>query len=463
MTNPKSSSLVFSHRRRLLIGLALAATPYPSMAQTLLSASPSPSSARFWSSAEYSRLVIETPERLPYRFFTLTAPNRLVFDFDRRDMVQELIALSRQIEETHDPYIASLRLGDREQGKLRLVLDVKDAVDPQVFELSPVANFGYRLILDVYPKLLFDPLLWLVREFEEQNNVAALESKYADDESLLKLVHEYEQRAKPVGAPSQSAPQSTTKTPSSPSSPTTPDPSAPEKAGQGKKPARAIIVMIDPGHGGEDPGAIGKRGTMEKNVVLAIGKHLKKIIDAVPNMRAALTRDGDYFVPLNQRVEKARRIKADLMVSIHADAFSQPTASGSSVFALSEKGATSSAARWLAQKENEADLVGGINIKKGKDMLLAKTLLDLSQAAQIKSSLDVGALILKALARHNALHRGVVEQASFAVLKAPDIPSILVETAFISNPQEEEKLRTATHQQRFAESIAEGIFRFFKV
>jgi len=225
-------------------------------------------------------------------------------------------------------------------------------------------------------------------------------------------------------------------------------------------PPRRITIAIDPGHGGEDPGAIGRRGTYEKNVTLAIARKLKAALDAEPNMRAMLTRDDDYFVPLAARVQKARRVQADLFVSIHADAFREAHARGSSVFALSENGATSAAARWLAQKENAADLIGGVNIGV-KDPMLARTLLDLSQTAQINDSLKVGRHVLEGIGTHNALHKSTVEQAGFAVLKAPDIPSILVETAFISNPDEEMKLRSERHQQKFADSIAAGVKRYF--
>jgi len=223
---------------------------------------------------------------------------------------------------------------------------------------------------------------------------------------------------------------------------------------------RRITIALDPGHGGEDPGAIGRRGTFEKNVTLAIGRKLKRIIDAEPGMRAMLTRDDDYYVPLAARVQKARRVEADLFVSIHADAFREARARGSSVFALSESGATSTAARWLAQQENAADLIGGVNLD-GKDPVLARTLLDLSQTAQISDSLKVGRHMLDSIGTINALHKGAVEQAGFAVLKAPDIPSVLVETAFISNPDEELKLRSDRHQTKFAESMGDGIRRYF--
>jgi N-acetylmuramoyl-L-alanine amidase len=241
---------------------------------------------------------------------------------------------------------------------------------------------------------------------------------------------------------------------------TTPAEPARDKRVDSKPASRKVTIAIDPGHGGEDPGAIGPRGTYEKNVALAIGKKLKAVIDAEPNMRAMLTRDGDYFVPLADRVQKARRVQADLFISIHADAFRESNARGSSVFVLSEGGATSAAAKWLAQKENSADLIGGVDLDR-RDPMLARMLLDLSQTAQINDSLKVGRQVLEGIGTHNALHKATVEQAGFAVLKAPDIPSILVETAFISNPDEELKLRSERHQQKFAESIRDGVARYF--
>jgi N-acetylmuramoyl-L-alanine amidase len=222
---------------------------------------------------------------------------------------------------------------------------------------------------------------------------------------------------------------------------------------------RPLVIAIDPGHGGEDPGAIGPTGLREKDVVLAIGRRLARLIDAQPGMRAHLVRDGDYFVPLQMRVVKARALKADLFVSIHADAWMQPTARGSSVYALSLSGATSAAARWLASRENEADLIGGVNLNVS-DPILKQTLLDLSQTATINDSLRLGRSVLSELGRINRLHRKQVEQAGFAVLKAPDIPSILVETAFISNPDEEQRLADETQQERIAQSILDGIRRY---
>ncbi|MDR1529470.1 MAG: N-acetylmuramoyl-L-alanine amidase [Burkholderiales bacterium] len=448
----RASFLIVSLTRRRFLrwsGVLASALTFPALQ---VFASAQKTITRFWPSEEYTRLVIETEHEVPFRVMTLNDPYRLVLDMEKLDLSPELTELATQFD-GNDSYIAGIRIARYNEKVVRLVFDLKTKINPQAFTLKPIAGFGYRLVVDLYPKESFDPLLALVREFEAQNSVDALEEKYADDEELLALVREYEKRGEEavkgtLPAPTPSEPPS--KLPSQ-SLPTAKPPAKP----------RPIIVMLDPGHGGEDPGAIGKRGVREKNVVLSIARMAKKLIDAEPGMRAMLTRDGDYFVPLRRRVEKARRVKADLMVSIHSDAFTKSSARGSSVYALSERGATSEAARWLANKENDADLVGGINIKTN-DTTLARTLLDLSQMAQIKVSLQVGALILKELSQHNRLHKDKVEQAGFAVLKAPDIPSVLVETAFISNPEEEAKLRNSEHQRRFARSIAQGVKRFFQ-
>jgi N-acetylmuramoyl-L-alanine amidase len=365
-------------------------------------------SARVWPAQEYTRVILEAREPIAHRLSTLREPHRLVLDLDGMDLTPDLARLATSVEGA-DPYLGGVRFGRITPASLRVVFDLKGEVEPQVFQLPPVAEYGHRLVLDLYPLNPVDPLMALLQRDE---------------------------RAEPDRGP----------------------------AGRPGKPVpprrRPLVVAIDPGHGGEDPGAVGPRGTYEKHVALAIGRKLARLLDGEPDMRAVLTRDADYFVPLAQRVAKARRVQADLFVSIHADAFHQPHARGSSVFALSENGATSAAARWLAQKENDADRIGGVNLDR-VDRSLARTLLDLSQAAQINDSLKVGRHVLAELAEHNALHKPAVEQAGFAVLKAPDIPSILVETAFISNPDEEAKLRSDRHQQRFAESIGDGVRRYF--
>ncbi len=373
-------------------------------------------SARVWPADDYTRVILESPTPLAHRMLVLKNPQRLVLDLEDADMSSAIAAALSRTQE-RDPWLAGIRVGRQTGNALRLVMDLKGDVNPQIFALTPVAEYGYRLVIDIYPVTPPDPLM------------ALLESEAR------------KHRDTPAAA-AKSLPQ-------------------PGKRNAPPKPApRTVTVALDPGHGGEDPGAIGARGTREKDVVLAIGRHLKKLLDAEPNMRAMLTRDDDYFVPLAQRVQKARRVNADLFISIHADAFREARARGSSVFALSDSGATSAAAKWLAQKENAADLIGGVNLDV-KDPLVARTLLDLSQTAQINDSLKAGRYMLHELQEINALHKGAVEQAGFAVLKAPDIPSILVETAFLSNPDEEKKLRDPRQQRKFAESMADGVRRYF--
>jgi N-acetylmuramoyl-L-alanine amidase len=319
----------------------------------------------------------------------------------------------------------------------RVVFDLKSAVKPYVFPLAPAGAYRHRLVLDLYPEKPRDPLLALVQPgpdpIGEIANAPVLESA-------------------PGAAPAAVATE-----PMVPDLPVVkPSPARPADKARAPKVDRLVTVAIDAGHGGEDPGARGRRGTLEKDVTLAIARRLKERIDREPGMRAVLTRDGDYFIGLAQRVQKARRVQADLFVSVHADAFVQPHARGSSVFALSERGATSAAARWLAKRENESDLIGGVNLDV-KDPVLARTLLDLSQTATINDSLKLGKAVLGELGDINHLHKASVEQAGFAVLKAPDIPSILVETAFISNPEEEKRLKDAAYQDKMADAILSGI------
>ncbi|MFO1396399.1 MAG: N-acetylmuramoyl-L-alanine amidase [Burkholderiales bacterium] len=404
-------------------------------------------SARVWPAQEYTRVIVESTMPLAHQLAVLRNPDRLALDITGVDASSELAQLPARLQPT-DPYIAAIRLGRQAANVMRIVLDLKSEVRPDIFQLAPVAEFGYRLVLDLYPLVPLDPLMALL-ESERTKDKSALIAK-APEPSPAKL-------------PEATAPRATE--PARAPEPRVAEPAPRERipaarADAKAPPARRITIAIDPGHGGEDPGAIGRRGTYEKNVVLAIAQKLKARVDAEPGMRAMLTRDDDYFVPLAQRVQKARRVQADLFISIHADAFREPTARGSSVFALSESGATSAAAKWLAQKENQADLIGGVDLER-RDPVLARTLLDLSQTAQIADSLKVGRQVLDGIGTHNALHKNSVEQAGFAVLKAPDIPSILVETAFISNPDEELKLRSEKHQKKFADSIHEGVVRYF--
>lgn len=364
---------------------------------------------RVWPSADYTRVTLEHDRPIQFSHMLVKDPHRLVVDLEGVEFNSVLGSLPGKIAEA-DPHIKLIRAGRNRPGVVRLVVELKGEVRPQVFTLQPVGDYGHRLVLDLYPAEETDPLMALLRGEEKK--------------------------------PARPAPR--------------------QKDEQDGRPeiSRLVTVVIDPGHGGEDPGAIGRGGSYEKNVTLSIGRRLKARMEAEPNMRSMLTRDGDYFIPLGDRVRKARRVQADLFVSVHADAFVKPAARGSSVFVLSETGASSSAARWLAQRENAADLIGGANIGV-KDPHLARTLLDLSQTATINDSLKLGKSVLGELGRINTLHRGQVEQAGFAVLKAPDIPSILVETAFISNPEEEKRLADEDYQDEMAEAILRGIKRYF--
>ena len=400
---------------------------------------------RVWPAKDYTRITLESRDPVVFTHQSVRNPERLVVDLEGVELNDILQSLPTKIT-GQDPYIQLIRAGRNRPGVVRLVIELKTEVTPQVFTLRPVGEYGHRLVLDLYPVEPVDPLLALLEKISPEEAAAggAPTPRRSDDKPRKTAA------AQPKPQPPQARPEA------APSS-EPPRPTPPEDE---DNVSRLITIAIDPGHGGEDPGAVGSAGSFEKHVTLSVGRRLKAKIDAQPNMRAMLTRDADYFVPLQQRVAKARRVQADLFVSIHADAFISPTARGSSVFVLSEKGASSTAARWLAQKENAADLIGGVNLGV-KDSHLARTLLDLSQTAAINDSLKVGKAVLGELGGINRLHKGEVEQASFAVLKAPDIPSILVETAFISNPEEEARLNDEAYQDRMAEAIVRGLRRYF--
>ena len=385
-------------------------------------------SVRVWPAQDYTRITLESKATIRYQLLSLKNPERLVIDLEEVEIGGTLKDLSSKVGGA-DPYISSIRVGRFKPNVVRLVLDLKTEVKPQLFNLKPVGDYGHRLVLDVYPAVPLDPLMALAEKKSVPENNATPTTEAAPDNK--------------VGA--TSPPTKTEKLTTLP---------YPEFS------ARTLIVAVDAGHGGEDPGAHGYAGSFEKNITLAIAKKVKEQIDTTPGMHAVLVRDGDYFIPLGGRVEKARKMRADLFVSIHADAFVNPDARGSSVFALSEKGATSASARWLAKKENEADLIGGINLAV-KDPYLARTLLDLSQTATNNDSMKLAKHVLKELSNMNTLHSGHVEQAGFAVLKAPDIPSILVETAFISNPEEERRLKDEDYQVELAKAVVSGIKRYF--
>ena len=388
---------------------------------------------RIWPAEDYTRITIESDKALPITQQLLTNPDRLVVDVQGMEFNSTLKDLVAKVK-PNDPYVSQIRVGQFQPGIVRLVFDLKEPIKPQLFTLDPVAEYQYRMVLDLYPTTPPDPLLELIK------SSARKESAIEKGNEEIDLIAQFASKKEPPKAPVAQA--------------------IPEAKEPPAKYKRLITIAIDPGHGGEDPGAIGAMGSKEKHVVLSIAKRLRDKIEEDPYMRPFLTRDGDYFVPLHTRVQKARRVEADLFISIHADAFIEPRAKGASVFALSQLGASSTTARWMANKENASDLIGGINIKT-QDRQVANLLLDMSTTAQIKDSLQVGNSILKQIGGFAVLHKPRVEQASFAVLKAPDIPSILVETAFISNPQEEARLNDEAYQDRIAEAILKGIRDYF--
>lgn len=395
--------------RRKLIGAA-AATFFLTVCRSSVAAAPQILAVRVWPSSTYTRITIEANEAIRYKHFSLAQPNRLVIDLEDLQLAGVLQDISKQIQAA-DPFIQTARAGQFNGNTVRLVFDLRNEVKPQIFALKPIGEYQHRLVIDLYP------------------------ASNQQDDPLLALLQDYNQGQLEQQTPSGS-----------------------KKPQNGND--RIITVVIDPGHGGEDPGAVGPSGIREKDVVLRISRQLKKLIDGEKNMRAFLTRDEDVFIPLGVRVAKARKLGADLFISVHADAVVNRTANGSSVFALSENGATSTMARLLAKSQNDADMIGGVKIG-GKDKYLAHTLFDLTQTATINDSLKLGTAVLSKMGKLNRLHKPKVEQAGFAVLKAPDIPSILVETAFISNIEEEKKLVDPGFQQQMAEAIMGGVKHYF--
>jgi len=448
---------------------------------------------RVWPAKDYTRVTLESDTPLTAKHFMMSNPYRLVIDIDGLELSPQLRELVRKVR-ADDPYIAGVRAGQYQPRVVRLVLDLKQPTKPQVFTLLPVAAYQHRMVFDLYPSQEADPAATLAGaptstvapvvtaataaaegkasgagpqgnastqaasapkgaasspvSLEQRSTQAADAMNDALGDFIgdlrRKPVPERQAKAEPKvsGAVSQQREADATE--------------AERRSGA----RRLMIVAIDPGHGGEDPGAVGPTGLYEKDVVLSIAFKMRDRINATPGMRAMLTRDGDYFVPLHERVRKARRVEADLFISVHADAFMNPQARGASVFALSEGGATSAAARWMANKENASDLVGGVNIK-AKDAQVMRTLLDMSTTAQIKDSMKLGRVVLGHLGKVGKLHKPHVEQAGFAVLKAPDIPSILVETGFISNPEEESKLKDDGYQDELADALMTGVSRYF--
>ncbi len=399
--------------------------------------------ARVWPAQEYTRIAFESTSPIKYQLIILKNPDRLVLDIEDLELSNALTTLSDKILSS-DPYIKQVRVAKFKPGVVRIAVDLKGEVKSNLFALVPAGDYKHRLVLDIYP--LQDDLMAMLGK----------RSAETESENQPKPVIE----ALPSIAVEPDVPATVPATVPSTEPVVETAPAAAEIPVKNKEDERLITIVIDAGHGGEDPGARGASGSREKDITLKIAKKLKEKLDAEPNMRGMLTRDGDYFVSLGTRVVKARKFKADLFISIHADAFTNPAARGSSVFALSEKGATSASARYLAKKENESDLIGGVSLG-GRDPVLAKTLLDLSQAATINDSLKLGKAVLGHIGEINKLHKNHVEQAGFAVLKSPDVPSILVETAFISNPEEERKLIDDDYQDKLVDSILSGIKKYF--
>ncbi|MCD2515221.1 N-acetylmuramoyl-L-alanine amidase [Massilia sp. G4R7] len=453
---PAALTPASSHRRTLIKAggtlLLSVFTPLTAGAAQIMA-------VRVWPAPDYTRVTLENDSELKTTHFLVTDPPRLVVDIDGLALNATLKSLVAKVE-SNDPYIKQVRVGQNRPNVVRLVFDLKEEIKPQVFTLAPVAGYQHRLIFDLYPVRPVDPLAAMIQKGEWSTDAPAAAVGSANPASPL-----------PAAPPAQTGvvPDAIAKLESEMSAQNgTPPPQAiqPTPGKQvAKAPAQKVVRMVtialDPGHGGEDPGAIGATGAREKDIVLAVAKRLKAKLEQMPNTRVMLTRDGDFFVPLGQRVQKARQVQADLFVSIHADAWVSPTARGSSVFVLSEKGASSSAARWLANDQNKADLIGGANTAAVQDKQLASVLFDLSTTAQINDSMKVGKAVLKEIGGINRLHKAAVEQAGFAVLKAPDIPSILVETAFISNPDEEARLRDDGYQNQLADAITKGIKRYF--
>jgi N-acetylmuramoyl-L-alanine amidase len=404
---------------------------------------------RVWPSKDYTRLTIESDREIKARQLLIADPPRVAIDIDGMDLLPALRELVAKVR-PDDPNIAGIRVGQNAPGVVRLVIDLKQAVQPQVFSLAPVAPYQHRLVFDLYPQKPMDPLEALIAERLKDMQATAPAAASSAPQNLPAQADPLGELIAGAGRRAETGPLAAAQ-----AAPPTPAP-----ATKTAKTDRLVIVALDPGHGGEDPGAIGPGGTREKDVVLQIAMLLRERINQQPNMRAFLTREADFFVPLHVRVEKARRVQADLFISIHADAFFSDRPQGASVFALSDRGASSSSARWLANKENAADKVGGLNVK-AKDAQVLKAMLDMSTTAQISDSLKLGGAMLGEIGSIGKLHKPRVEQAGFAVLKAPDIPSVLVETAFISNPDEEVRLRNPAYQTQLSDALMRGILRYF--
>ncbi len=398
---------------------------------------------RVWPAREYTRVTLELDEPLKSTQMQLSDPPRLVVDLEGLEIDLALRDLVARIR-AEDPYIRQVRVGQHRPRVARLVFDLKTEVAPQLFTLAPVGTYRHRLVLDLHPAVPIDPLKTLLDDVRARSARPALPPP---EDPIAALLRERLAAQERFAQSDEDVPRE----------------AQPVMRGKRRPPAvtRMLTIAIDAGHGGEDPGAIGRRGTQEKDVVLRIAQMLRERVNAEPDMRAYMIRDGDYFVPLAMRVAKARRVQADLFVSIHADAVVRPQASGASVYVLSERGASSSTARFLASRENASDRIGGVNLSS-RNREVRQLLLDLTTTAQIQDSSRLGHFVLSELGGVGRLHKPRIEQAGFAVLKAPDIPSILVETAFISNPREERRLADSRYQARVADAIFRGLRNYLQ-
>ena len=406
---------------------------------TLALGGPRVLAVRAWPGKSSTRITIESDSELRFFVSALANPDRAVIDLSD---VQADAAFQKALETLKNDtgVLARARIGQYRADTARLVLELKSRSETAAFALPPVGQYRHRLVIDLTPVDADDP-------------IATFLAKLVEREGQL-------EKAQVEAAKGDAAPPIVAKPSPAPPSAVKPAPTRPAAAPPALvKPIKPFVVVLDPGHGGEDPGAIGPAGTYEKDVVLAIAHKTKALLEQDPRIIVLMTREEDVFIALGDRVKKARGVNADVFVSIHADAFTRPDARGSSVFMLSERGASSAAAKWMADKENQSDLIGGVRLV-GRDPALSKMILEMSQSIINAESMKLGRGMIGEIKPINKLHKGNVEQAGFAVLRAPDIPSILIETAFISNPEEEAKLASTVHQVKFARAIRNGIRKF---
>ncbi len=408
---------------------------------TIALAGPRVLAVRAWPGKTSTRITIESDTELRFFVRSLSNPDRTVVDISD---VQADAAFQKALETLKNDtgVLARARIGQYRFDTARLVLELKSRAETAAFALPPVGQYKHRLVIDLTPTDADDP-------------IAEFLTKLAERESTLEKAQVEIAKSEPA----KSAPVPPPPPPAAPPVATKPAPPAVATRPALAKHIKPWVVVLDPGHGGEDPGAIGPAGTYEKDVVLAIARQTKALLEQDNRVIVFMTREEDVFIPLGERVRKARSVNADVFVSIHADAFTRPDARGSSVFALSERGASSAAAKWIADKENQSDLIGGVRLI-GRDPMLAKMILEMSQSITNAESLKLGRGMIGELKPVNLMHKHHVEQAGFAVLRSPDVPSILIETAFISNPEEERKLSSASHQLKLARAIRGGVRKF---